>query len=240
MNTGRITRSSQALNRGVPIELTTHFNSNIKYFNYLLKKDFSVKSTLLTGLDKEKIKEAYNKAHHIREYEINLFWSRLNYLWLINTVLFSAWGIIVYSIINAKDVTFLHYFTLFLLSLFGSAFTFLAASIARAGKFWQQVWEYHVHVLEPFVSGSLYSMPFTQNLTRPSISRSIMVFFTFSLMIWVLSSISAVVLLSFSSKFIFIFEALAVIVTYGVFYIIDKNIRKPSGNSITLSDVINH
>ncbi|MFV9669032.1 hypothetical protein ACNY68_08585 [Pantoea sp. KXB25] len=236
MNTVRLRKKGQVLNRGIPVDLTTHFNSNVKYFNYLLNKDFTGEFTILTNWDKEKIKEAYNKAHHIREYEINLFWSRLNYLWLINAVFFSAWGVIVYSMLNAKEVTYLQYATLFLLSSFGSAFTYLATSIVKAGKYWQQVWEYHVHTLEPFVSGNLYSMPFTQVLPKPSISRSIMVFFAFSLIIWVVSAILAVVLPSFDSKFVLLFEVLAMATIFIIFYLIDKSIKKPSNNNIVLDD----
>ncbi|WP_432413885.1 hypothetical protein [Pantoea allii] len=224
----------QVLNKEVTPEIKSHLYSNADYFNYLLKKDFTLKSTVLTNLDKERIKEAYNKSHHIREYEISLFWSRLNYLWLINVVLFSAWGVIVYSMLNAKEIANLQYVALFLISSFGSAFTFLASSIAKAGKYWQQVWEYHVHMLEPFVSGSLYSMPFTQDIAKPSISRAIMVFFAFSLLIWVLSAVFAVVLPSLNSKFVLLFELLSMIVVFSVIYMIDKSIRQPSINKIRL------
>lgn len=195
-----------------------------------------VELTILTDWDKDRIKEAYDKAHHIREYEISLFWSRLNYLWLINAVFFSAWGVIVYSMLNAKEVSDLQYITLFLLSFFGSAFTFLATSIVKASKYWQQVWEYHVHVLEPFVSGSLYNMPFTQTLPKPSISRSIMVFFSFSLIIWISSAVLAVVLPFFHSKFFLLFEVLAMAVIFIIFYWIDKSIKRSSVNNIRLGD----
>lgn len=49
------------------------------------------------------MKEAYNKAHHVREYEINLFWSRLNYLWAITAVLFAAGGVILNDMINLAE-----------------------------------------------------------------------------------------------------------------------------------------
>jgi len=220
--------------RGVPDSLSAHFDCNIDYFSYLLNKDFKNKSILLTVSDKEKIKEAYSKAHHIREYEINLFWSRLNYLWVINAILFSAWGILVYAMLNAKEIPTLQYVSLFFLSLFGSAFTFLASSIAKAGKYWQEVWEYHVRMLEPFISGRLYIMPFTQNPLKPSISKSVMVFFAFSLIIWVLSAVFAVVIPNINSKFVVIFEGIAVFVLVLLLYVIDKSVRKPSINKVKL------
>jgi len=123
---------------------------------------------------------------------------------------------------------------LFFLSLFGSAFTFLASSIAKAGKYWQEVWEYHVRMLEPFISGRLYIMPFTQNPLKPSISKSVMVFFAFSLIIWVLSAVFAVVIPNINSKFVVIFEGIAVFVLVLLLYAIDKSIRKPSVNKVKL------
>ncbi|WP_209438143.1 hypothetical protein, partial [Buttiauxella brennerae] len=66
--------------RGISQNLVVHFNLYRDYFNKLLNKDFNSTNTFFTVEDKEKIKEAYEKAHHIREYEINLYWSRLNYL----------------------------------------------------------------------------------------------------------------------------------------------------------------
>lgn len=237
MNSTEMKYKKDFLRHGVPDNLSAHFYCNVEYFNYLLSKDFKNKSTLLTVSDKEKIKEAYSKAHHIREYEISLYWSRLNYLWLINAILFSAWGVLVYAMLNAKEISSLQYATLFFLSLFGCAFTFLATSIARAGKHWQEVWEYHVHMLEPFISGRLYIMPFTQKLPKPSISKSVMVFFVFSLMIWALSAIFAVVIPNIQSKFVLIFEVIAVSVLILLLYAIDKSIRKPSNNEVKLNVV---
>jgi len=214
--------------------LSEHFKANLIYFSRLLNKDFSNKNVMFDSSDLEKVKEAYAKAHHIREYEINLFWSRLNYLWLINAVLFSAWGAILYNLINIKSITAIQYTALFLLSLFGSAFTFLVFSITKAGKHWQQVWEYHVRILEPFVSGSLYGMDFFPSNPKPSISKSIDSFISLTMVIWLASAVLSVVLPVFHSKFVLIYEVLAILPILLVIYFIDKNIRKPSKDSIKI------
>ncbi|WP_209438142.1 hypothetical protein, partial [Buttiauxella brennerae] len=54
----------------------------------------------------------------------------------------------------------LQYFTLFFISIFGVALTTVSRLITKAGKHWQQVWEYHLMALEPFQSGSLYRLKF--------------------------------------------------------------------------------
>ncbi|UXO67326.1 hypothetical protein [Pantoea dispersa] len=228
-------RTFNVKNHGIPGNIKDHFNANIEYFNTLLNKDFTQKNVFLTSEDKTVIKEAYNKAHHVREYEISLFWSRLNYLWVINAVLFTAWGILVNQMLNAKEISGFQFISLFFLSSLGCAFTFLATSIAKAGKHWQQVWELHVHMLEPFVSGNLYKMQFEQSLPKPSISKSIMVFYNFSLIIWVLSSISAAVIPYLNSKLALLFELMAIIILITILYIIDRSIKKPTINNIKLS-----
>lgn len=77
-------------------------------------------------------------------------------------------------------------------------------------------------------------MPFTQNPLKPSISKSVMVFFAFSLIIWVLSAVFAVVIPNINSKFVVIFEGIAVFVLVLLLYAIDKSIRKPSVNKVKL------
>jgi len=104
------------VDRGVALHLTSHFDNNKEYFNKLLSKVFSLAEVYLTLQDKERMKEAYNKAHHVREYEINLFWSRLNYLWAITAVLFAAGGVILNDMINlaeGKEVNELQFLSLF-------------------------------------------------------------------------------------------------------------------------------
>ncbi|WP_336996805.1 RipA family octameric membrane protein [Leclercia sp. UBA7405] len=122
--------------RGVALHLTSHFDNNKEYFNKLLSKDFSLAEVYLTLQDKERMKEAYNKAHHVREYEINLFWSRLNYLWAITAVLCAAGGVILNDMINlaeGKEVNELQFLSLFSVSIFGFSLTTVSIFCHQSG-----------------------------------------------------------------------------------------------------------
>lgn len=222
-----------------PTKLEVHIKLNIKYFNELLGKDLDNQKPILTEEDKEKIKEAYEKSHHIREYEINLFWSRLNYFWAITAVLFTGWGVILNSIITPeKDhvVSEWQYATLFSISIFGIALTMLSGQITLAGKHWQQVWEYHLTNLEPFQSGNLYSMKFKNNdKTPPSITSVVNIFHYFLAAIWFISSILSAIIpfRSYSNSFVII-EIIVIVIVYCLCWWIVKAASTPSRNNLKL------
>lgn len=225
--------------RGGALHLTSHFDNNKEYFNKLLSKDFSLAEVYLTLQDKERMKEAYNKAHHVREYEINLFWSRLNYLWAITAVLFAAGGVILNDMINlaeGKEVNELQFLSLFSVSIFGSSLTTVSIFVTKAGKHWQQVWEYHLTALEPFQSGHLYSLKFERkNGSSPSITRSVAIFHIFLLIIWgVLTFFSAVFPFTKDNHILMIVEAIVIVLIYWLFNVIDRYVSKSSDNKLNL------
>ncbi|WP_130100541.1 hypothetical protein [Siccibacter turicensis] len=226
--------------QGIPKHLVKHFNQNAAYFNKLLNKNFNEAEVKLTPQDTSRIKEAYEKAHHIREYEINLFWSRLNYLWTITAVLFAAWGVLLNSVLSPEEgrtISDVQYFALFLISIFGVVLTMLSSFITKAGKHWQQVWEYHVVTLEPFQSGSLYSLKFESSTdTAPSISRSVVIFHWFLLLTWSLSAvITAIAPFVKDDKFMFA-EIIVLGLIWWLYSLISKHVSKPSTNSLKLVD----
>lgn len=222
-----------------PTELECHIKLNIKYFNKLLGKILDYHNPILTEEDKGKIKEAYEKSHHIREYEINLFWSRLNYFWAITAVLLTGWGVILNSIITPeKDhvASEWQYATLFLISIFGIALAMISSQITMAGKHWQQVWEHHLINLEPFQSGNLYSMKFKNNdKTPPSITRAVNIFHYFLVLIWAASSISSAVIpfRSYSKSFVII-EIIVMVIIFCLCWWIIKATSSPSSNNMKL------
>lgn len=178
---------------GLDSSLNSHLLKNLPYFNKLLNKDFGSASSIFTASDLCRIKEAYEKAHKIREFEITLFWQRLNYLWAITAVLFAAWGYTLNVILTVADfskITNMQYISVLVISLFGMVFSVVTRFITEGGKFWQQVWEYHVIKLEPFQSGVLYGMklgrfnPKREHTYYPSIFRTILIFQKVSHWVW--------------------------------------------------------
>lgn len=172
---------------GLPAELQVHFGTNKEYFEKLLSKDFSLTTTPVTQSDLDKIKSSFEVSHRIREFEIGLYWQRLNYLWAITAVFFAGWGILVSKILEDVDKTDpLYFYSVSLISIFGSILTIFNNFIVKAGKHWQTVWEYHLTKLEPFISGSLYAMKFKphSNSKKPSISKTLELFNIFILLFW--------------------------------------------------------
>ncbi|WP_157883867.1 hypothetical protein [Duffyella gerundensis] len=225
--------------QNIPIHLHEHMTSQKKYFLILLKKDFTDINTIFTVEDKEKIKEAYNKAHHIREYEISLFWSRLNYLWAINAVLFAAWGIVINGMLaqpNFDAIQPKQYVILFIISIFGLALSYISHLITQAGKHWQEVWEYHVYLLEPFVSGCLYQMPFYKSIKKPSISRSISIFYYIIIFTWIFSAVLSAIVPFYNNSLILLVESFAGIILLLTVFFIDRYVRKASIKDISIHD----
>lgn len=178
-------------NTPLDIKYKAKLNSNNDYFKLLLSKDFLDSNVHVEDDDILKIEKSYEAAHRIREFEIGLYWQRLNYLWVITAVLFAGWGTLALKIIDASGTTnSLIYFSMAILSFIGCIFTILTSFITVAGKYWQRVWEFHVRNLEVFVSGKIYSMPVKEKNTiekRPSISKNIEMFNLFLLVVWVFS-----------------------------------------------------
>lgn len=102
----------------------------------------------------KKIKEAYNKSHEIRKFEIELYWKRAAYFWAFITVVF---GVII-TLLSSKDPIKNESIIIQAISVIGiiSCLSFTLANIAS--KYWQKNWEHNVWMLEYYVSGDLYKL----------------------------------------------------------------------------------
>jgi hypothetical protein len=89
--------------------------------------------------------KALKQAHDIRKFEIDLYWKRATYFWLLNAAAFTAYAAMA-------DKTDLRLF----MASFGLVLSFSWYLVNRGSKQWQQNWEYHVDMLEDNVTGPLY------------------------------------------------------------------------------------
>lgn len=189
--------TTQIRTYNLPPELVEHFSNNIAYFKKLLSKDFSDLNVNVTPEDIKKIEKSFEVSHRIRDFEINLYWQRLNFLWAITALLFAGWGALIFKIIefNGGEAPYIMFASLSFLSLIGGIVTIFTSFIIEAGKHWQKVWEYHVYALEPFVSGHLYAIQFSyKNKQRASISRSVETFNYALLFLWACSAVFAAII----------------------------------------------
>jgi len=152
-------------------ELKALLFKNKLYFKELLHKEFSDDEPVLLRDDLNRIQKAFDVAHRIRDFELNLYWQRLNYLWVIAALLLAGWGVLASKLLEAfiaNATTFsttpqpsqLIFLSLGIISIAGCFFSLLSLSITEAGKYWQMVWEEHIYKLEPFISGSIYNIKF--------------------------------------------------------------------------------
>jgi hypothetical protein len=105
----------------------------------------------LRGTKKKKAREtALQRAHEIRQFEIELYWKRANYFWLLQAAVFAAVGLTWRS-----DAGLPGYVPVALSSL--GFLTALGGWLATQGsKFWQRNWEHHIDMLEGEFEGDLY------------------------------------------------------------------------------------
>ncbi|CAH6297210.1 RipA family octameric membrane protein [Pantoea agglomerans] len=128
----------------------------------------------LTNGDFDKLKEAYNKAHDIRKFEIDLYWKRTSYLWTLIAALITVSGVLLASYYRLPDGSLDKKILLWLVAgvaSLGVITTVISSKILESGEYWQKNWEYHVNVLEPLFSGSLYGTLLNSKEQRYSISK---------------------------------------------------------------------
>lgn len=94
---------------------------------------------------------ALERAHTIRMFEIDLYWKRSTYFWILQAAVFAGLGLTVTKELQGN---------LRLIPLMLGCVGFLAALAghlsAKGSKFWQQNWEKHIDWLENSLEGKLH------------------------------------------------------------------------------------
>ncbi|WP_166507168.1 hypothetical protein [Frigidibacter mobilis] len=119
-----------------------------------------------TKSGKAKLAEAYNKAHDIRKFEIEMYWTRSTYLWTIQAAALAGFAL-VGSEISLGDLSFIRgsatysetlfkCTVIFSICAFGLFSSYIWILLLLGAKHWQNNWERHVDALEDHVSGALY------------------------------------------------------------------------------------
>ncbi len=127
-----------------------------KYWNYMFNAPkASVESEhelCVEAKNTSRLKEAYDKAHEVRQFEIELYWKRALYFWGFEAAFMVAFGTLL---AKGNDVIGQFYFLL-IISIFAFFFTLLWRLALKGAKKWQENWEAHIDLLEECVSGNLY------------------------------------------------------------------------------------
>ena len=100
---------------------------------------------------KSSLQEAYEKAHDVRKFEIDLYWKRALYFWGFEAAFLVALGQFLTAEKYEEQLI-----PLLLLSCFSFVYTVLWCFALQGMKRWQENWEIHIDFLEKNISGCLY------------------------------------------------------------------------------------
>lgn len=142
-------------------------------------KAIYLKSIGLSGSRKKAARrDALERAHAIREFEITLYWQRANYFWLLQAAVFAAVGLTWRN----ETAGFPAILPVAIAAL--GLVTAWAGWLATQGsKFWQRNWEHHIDMLESEFEGNLYKIVYISRSgirwSLTGISETLALCFTF-------------------------------------------------------------
>lgn len=148
-----------------------HFKNNSEYFSNILGEEVYKQS-----VPKEKqlviLNEAYKQALDTRKFEIELYWKRATFMWPINGALLVLIGIFAKLFYDAPiDRRTECFVAMSVISLLGYFVSMISSGISQSGKYWQENWEYHLDMLEPFFCGNLFKTHISRRPKPYSISE---------------------------------------------------------------------
>lgn len=150
--------------------------------------------------EKERLREAYNKAHDIRKFEIEMYWRRSAYLWTFQGAALGGLALILstakpevicfQSNLGTAENCFHTWITsvaIVAIWCFGVFAAYVWLLLLRGAKFWQNNWERHVDLLEDQFSGALYkTYPVSKSDAPYSVSKLNELMAGFTLLMWLL------------------------------------------------------
>ncbi|POD99245.1 RipA family octameric membrane protein [Pectobacterium odoriferum] len=134
-----------------------HLCNNRNYFISILGDELQYRD-YFTQEDIDKLREAYNKSHDIRKFEIELYWKRATYFWTLTAALITFLGLAVTTYFGKSTIADpIKILSVSLaITILGLLLTIITLFMSQAGKYWQTNWEYHINSLEFIFSGNLH------------------------------------------------------------------------------------
>ena len=138
---------------------------------------------------------ALTRSHEIRQFEIELYWKRATYFWVLQAAVFTALGLMWKT--GGSDGTFIPHIVPVALAALGLLTAAAGWFSAQGSKFWQENWERHIDMLEDEFEGKLHKTAWIGLMgVRWSVSnindRLILFFVIFWLLVFVIVCDSAV------------------------------------------------
>jgi hypothetical protein len=150
-------------------------------------------------------KKAHELALDIRKFEIQLYWHRTAYFWALIAAAYAG-----YFVVQSSEYIEDRSFIAFVIACIGFVFSVAWFFVNRGSKFWQENWENHVDMLEDDIAGPLYKTILQRPAKEPdwferhiygpsskSVSKINQWVSSFTILIWVLLALRAVIPLDF-------------------------------------------
>lgn len=121
------------------------------------KEDWPVKVTDTHEVSSKCLERAWETAHRIREFEIQLYWKRALYFWGFQAAFFA----VVVSVglkLNSTELYTTTITIIALLSISAVVLSIMWLLMSKGAKFWQENWENQVDLLEEHICGNLYKV----------------------------------------------------------------------------------
>lgn len=191
--------SSKEKQNTLPImsnSIKNHIDENIPYFSKIVGSHVKNHSDL-TSQDIILLREAYDKSHASKNFEIELYWKRATYTWTLIAALITFCGLLINPYFT-KDKDDGLIFVAFVTSVIGILVTIVCNLIIESGERWKKNWEVHTALLEPLFSGSLYATHVVSSENRLSIAKLNNALYLMFLFIWILI-IESIIAMKFDS-----------------------------------------
>ena len=188
--------------------------------------------------EEKKYREAYDKAHDIRKFEIEMYWRRSAYLWTLQGAALAGLALILsnstldeeclHLVSNEADKCRREWVELVVIVAiwcFGIFTAFVWLFLLRGAKFWQNNWERHVDLLEDRISGALYKTYPVKNFEAPySVSKLNELMAGFTFLMWILIGVVAVLIIFGVSALATIIVPILALSTF-LFFLFEPELR---------------
>ena len=198
----------------------------LNYFKGIFGDDFDLEKHKQTKNypNRDRVKNALDKAWEVRDFEIGLYWKRATYFWAFIATIFAGFFVVLGNkhfygmpFLNRNSV-------LLLISSFGVVFSLSWLLVNAGSKFWQENWEEHIKNLEFEYYGVLYGKlaPEQSKKYHYSVSKINLIDSCFVVTIWLLFFIYCLISAAYSCKIICsmpsacIFDILILIITVSI------------------------
>lgn len=186
------------------------------------------------GRDKKKLREAYERVWHTRNFEIDKLWIRVTYFWGFIAAIFAGYIAVLNGENNEKALEI--HLDLYLI-LLGIVFSVAWFLVSKGSKSWQQNWEKHITKLEDEISGPLYKTVYVTDKPYYSVTRINEVLGCVVIAVWVLLFVQYLTGKADPNKSVDCFEIAAIcLALFCVMYLICGCYSEGSGHKIDTED----